>query len=81
MILSNRLFGTVPYPASTAGSGGFASRLLAEIAMRELRDQIEPTLQPLGTLGIHFSQILVLPDVSSQASELARQLRAAFSRG
>ena len=81
LLLCHRLFGTILASATVGELSTLANRLLARIAHRELHDPAEPTQQPLGTMAIHLSQLLLLPGASFKGAEAARQVGSALSRG
>jgi hypothetical protein len=59
-----------------------ATSLLGAIALKQLAkraEPVEPTAHLLGTAAIHYSQLLLLPGWRFAASELMRQIRAAFA--
>ena len=80
LLLSHRLFGIALGPATELELGTFTNRLLAQLAVRELLDDTEPTQQPLGTVPIRFFQFLLLPELSFKGSELVRQIKSSLSR-
>ena len=51
-----------------------ASRLLANVALRQLLTAKEPTQRLLGTATIHLSQALLLPGLKFKSAEISRQL-------
>jgi hypothetical protein len=53
-----------------------AHRLLAAIALRQLRAPVEPTERLLGTVSIHLTGMLVMPGLRAKAGEAWRQLAA-----
>jgi hypothetical protein len=61
---------------------GGSNRLLFRAALAQLvggRDPVEPTQQFLGTATIHWTQLFLRPGFGFKASEVARQVRKAFS--
>jgi hypothetical protein len=59
------------------------SRWLADAAMMQVAGRGEPrdpTMTPLGTVGIHLSQLLLRPGLRFKLGELARQARDILSR-
>jgi hypothetical protein len=59
-----------------------ASRRLTATALKllaEREEPVEPTSRSFGTAPIHFSQLLLLPDLGFKLSELWRQARTPFS--
>lgn len=59
------------------------ARWLAEAAMKQVAgsgEPREPTARPLGTFGIHFSQLLLRPGLRFKLDELARQAGDILSR-
>ena len=69
---------------------GLRQQLVADRAARQLRnaalkmltgDLRDPTDRPLGTLAIHWTQFLLLPDFDYKLSELSRQASSMFTRG
>ena len=55
-------------------------RLLAALALRQLRAPVEPTLRRLGTVTIHLTGMLVIPGVRARLSDARRQLVALARR-
>lgn len=75
LLLSHRLFGTALSTFLLAElERDRALHALEKIALRQLSDVREPTARPLGTFGIHASQLL-LKGVGFGISEGARQIR------
>lgn len=56
------------------------SRLLARVAMAQLRSPDEPTVRLLGTASIHLSQPLLLPGWRFKLSEILRQAALKLDR-
>lgn len=83
LLLSDRLFGTLERNPDLRAEllADRASRWLFEAAFRQLtaREAVEPTATRLGTLTMHWTQLLLLPGASFKLSEVARQARAALS--
>ena len=77
--LARQLFGLTLGPATERAAAIPLNRWLAQIAMRELLDPVEPTRQRLGTIAIHASQLFLMPGAAFMASELLRQVRAALA--
>ncbi|GLR47036.1 hypothetical protein GCM10007925_07470 [Sphingomonas astaxanthinifaciens DSM 22298] len=73
LVLSNRVMGT-PLPAELEHDSG--SRTLVKLALAALNDPREPTERAFGTLGIHRSQLLMVPGSHFFMSEAVRQLGA-----
>ncbi len=74
LLLSHQMFGTVlPAVLRDGFNRDRAYRTLLPIALRQLQSIREPSERPLGTLGIHASQILLKPGVPFAAAEAARQ--------
>lgn len=82
LLLADRLFGTLERNARLKAelSSDRASRWLFEAALRQAaaREPAEPTSTRLGTLAIHWTQLLLLPGARFKLSEIARQARAAL---
>ena len=80
LLLSKRFFGT-PVGSSLVAElrRDRALQLLENLSLRQLCSIEEPTRRPLGTLGIHCSQLLIKPGLTFAASEAVRQM-AALSR-
>ena len=60
-----------------------ANRQLVAIALRLLAgrtEPVEPTSVPFGTAAIHFTQLLLKPELGFKASELRRQARLVLHR-
>lgn len=81
LLLSRRLFGTV-LPGQLLPDR--ATRILTRLALRQLQAVREPTRRPLGTLGIHGSQLLLragprfaLVEALRQAGDLLARRRLA----
>ncbi|WP_300974430.1 nucleotidyltransferase family protein [Sphingomonas sp. LHG3406-1] len=77
MVLGNRLLG-LPLPESLDVDGG--TRRLVALSMRALADEREPTDRPLGTLPIHFAQLVMIPGSHYLMSESLRQVGGLFIR-
>lgn len=58
-----------------------ASRWLTQVARRQLarEEPVEPTSVRGGTAAIHYTQLLLLPDLGFKISELVRQARVALA--
>jgi hypothetical protein len=56
------------------------NRWLAQVSMRRLTADREPLDQPLGTVGIHATQLVMIPGAANLASEIARQMRLVMGR-
>ena len=57
-----------------------SNRILCNAALRMMMAGSEPTERPLGTLTIHWTQMLLKPDIAFKLSELRRQSAALLSR-
>ena len=82
MLLADALFGileSVPDLREQLNSDS-ATRLLCRAALQMLANGREPTEQPLGTLPIHWTQLLLRPDLAFKLSELWRQAGSLFNR-
>ncbi len=51
-----------------------ATRLLCRAALKMMANEGEPTERPFGTLPIHWTQLLLRPDLDFKLSELWRQI-------
>jgi hypothetical protein len=80
LMVADALFG-LPLPAALRAEleRGAANRWLAAAALRELAEPRAPTGRPLGTAGIHFSQLLLKPGPFFAWRELRRQMRAVIA--
>lgn len=80
LLLVRDLFGLGPGPSlEDELRSDPANRMLAHIALAHLEGWLgsrEPTGVPLGTIGIHASQLLLLPGMKFKIAELSRQLAA-----
>ena len=56
------------------------NRWLAHVALRQMTADREPTDRPLGTFGIHATQLVLAPGTANMVSELARQGRLVMGR-
>lgn len=78
LLLADALFGSLEGTGLKAQlNEDRSSRWLAEAAQRQLAGRIdprEPTSMPLGTLRIHWTQLLLKPGLRFKASELSRQV-------
>ena len=83
LLLADQLYGTLD--GSDLGDrleSDRMSRWLASAALRQLAGNPngrEPTDSPLGTLAIHWTQLLLLPGIGFASGEAARQLRDAVA--
>lgn len=80
LLLADRLFGTLQPLAPLRGElrGDRATRYLYRATLRQLAgsaEPLEPTLAPLGTFAIHWTQFLLLPGAGFKWSEFVRQAR------
>jgi hypothetical protein len=82
--LADKLFGVLdPIPELRDQlASDRATRLLTGAALRMLTTGArEPTERRLGTLPIHWTQVLLLPGLAYKLSELRRQLRSILRHG
>jgi hypothetical protein len=77
LVLANRLLGT-NLPDDLLFDSGAAR--LVKLAIAALSDPREPTAWRFGTLGIHHSQLLMVPGSHFFLSEAVRQVSAALTR-
>jgi len=75
LLLADSLFGTLqPLPALRGQlESDRATRLLRAAALRMMAGEHEPTERPLGTLTIHWTQLLLRRGFAYKSSELWRQ--------
>jgi hypothetical protein len=79
LLLADRLFGSLDAAPALRETLALdrSTRLLCSAAIRMLEsDKGEPTERLLGTLPIHWTQLLLLPGLSYKFSEFARQASA-----
>jgi hypothetical protein len=84
LLLADALYGTLAEARTLTQAlqrDGQTRRLL-RTALRQLAgaaEPIEPTARRFGTMGIHYSQFLLLPGPAFKLSEFVRQARAALA--
>jgi hypothetical protein len=77
LLLCYKLFDTAVSPLLICElKADTALRILEYLAVQQLCDVREPTMRPLGTFGIHASQLLLRPGWRFAVSECWRQFRA-----
>lgn len=79
LLLASQLFDTTLSPQLRRRfEHDSSTRLLLSLARRQMSGRLElgePTLVRLGTVGIHLSQLLLVPGLRFKAGEAVRQLR------
>nr|WP_283938264.1 nucleotidyltransferase family protein [Sphingomonas brevis] len=81
LLLADKLFDTLAAAPSLKRSLGSdqMTRKLSSVALRMLTKELrDPTDLPFGTWAIHWTQLLLKPDLGFKVSEMWRQARSIF---